>query len=63
MDGRAHPPENARHTYEGFSTGGWEGNKLVVETSHLKAGFIRRNGIAHSDRARMTECSCGTATT
>ncbi|MEO8465723.1 MAG: hypothetical protein ABI640_10315 [Gammaproteobacteria bacterium] len=55
MDGRAHPPANARHTYEGFSTGRWEGNKLVVETSHLKAGFLRRNGIAHSDRARMIE--------
>ncbi|HVY63978.1 MAG TPA: hypothetical protein VHH11_04070 [Gammaproteobacteria bacterium] len=55
MDGRAHPPANARHTYEGFSTGRWEGNKLVVETSHLKAGFLRRNGIAHSDRAQMTE--------
>jgi cyclase len=55
MDGRAHPPANARHTYEGFSTGRWEGGKLVVETSHLKAGFLRRNGIAHSDRARMIE--------
>ena len=55
MDGRAHPPANARHTYEGFSTGRWEGNKLVVETSHLKAGFLRRNGIAHTDRAHMTE--------
>jgi cyclase len=55
MDGRAHPPANARHMYEGFSTGRWEGNKLVVETSHLKAGFLRRNGIAHSDRAHMTE--------
>ena len=55
MDGRPHPPENARHTYEGFSTGRWEGNRLVVETSHLKAGFLRRNGIAHSDRARMLE--------
>src|SRR5688572_26597797 len=55
MDGRPHPPANARHTYEGFSTGRWEGNKLVVETTHLKAGFLRRNGVAHSDRARMTE--------
>jgi glyoxylase-like metal-dependent hydrolase (beta-lactamase superfamily II) len=55
MDGRAHPPANARHTYEGFSTGRWEGNKLVVETSHLKAAFVRRNGVAHSDRARMIE--------
>jgi glyoxylase-like metal-dependent hydrolase (beta-lactamase superfamily II) len=55
MDGRAHPPENARHTYEGFSTGRWDGDRLVVETSHLKAGFVRRNGVAHSDRARMIE--------
>jgi cyclase len=55
MDGRSHPPANARHTYEGFSTGRWEGNRLVIETTHLKAGFLRRNGIAHSDRARMLE--------
>ena len=55
MDGRPHPPANARHTYEGFSTGRWEGNRLAVETTHLKAGFQRRNGIAHSDRARMLE--------
>lgn len=55
IDGRAHPPANARHTYEGFSTGRWQGGKLVVETTHLKAGFLRRNGIAHSDRARMVE--------
>jgi cyclase len=55
MDGRPHPSATARHTYEGFSTGRWEGNRLVVETTHLKAGFLRRNGIAHSDRARMLE--------
>jgi len=55
MDGRPHPPAAARHTYEGFSTGRWEGNRLAVETTHLKAGFLRRNGIAHSDRARMLE--------
>ena len=55
MDGRPHPPANARHTYEGFSTGRWEGNRLAIETTHLKAGFLRRNGIAHSDRARMVE--------
>jgi glyoxylase-like metal-dependent hydrolase (beta-lactamase superfamily II) len=55
MDGRPHPPANTRHTYEGFSTGRWEGNRLAIETTHLKAGFLRRNGIAHSDRARMIE--------
>jgi glyoxylase-like metal-dependent hydrolase (beta-lactamase superfamily II) len=55
MDGRPHPAANERHTYEGFSTGRWDGDDLVVETSHLKAAFIRRNGVAHSDRARMVE--------
>jgi hypothetical protein len=55
LDGRAHPPSYAPHTWAGFSTGRWEGNALVVETSHLKAGWIQRNGAAHSDRATMTE--------
>ena len=55
MDGRPHPAANERHTYEGFSTGRWDGDELIVETSHLKAAFIRRNGVAHSDRARMVE--------
>jgi glyoxylase-like metal-dependent hydrolase (beta-lactamase superfamily II) len=55
MDGRPHPPANERHTYEGFSTGRWDGDELVVDTSHLKAAFIRRNGVAHTDRARMIE--------
>ena len=45
MDGRPHPPEYAAHTWQGFSTGTWEGNVLVVKTTHLKAGWIRRNGL------------------
>ena len=55
MDGRPRPPEFAAHTWQGFSTGRWEGPVLVVETDHLKAGWIRRNGVMLSDRARMTE--------
>jgi glyoxylase-like metal-dependent hydrolase (beta-lactamase superfamily II) len=55
MDGRPHLAANERHTYEGFSTGRWDGDELVVDTSHLKAAFIRRNGVAHTDRARMVE--------
>jgi len=55
MDGRPHPPEFDPHTWQGFSTGRWEGSVLVVETTHLKAGWIRRNGLALSDPARMTE--------
>ena len=55
MDGRPHPPEYAAHTWQGFSTGQWEGNVLVVKTTHLKAGWIRRNGLLITDQATMTE--------
>ena len=55
LDGRPHPPEYAAHTWQGFSTGRWEGETLVVDTTHLKAGWIRRNGLALSDKATMRE--------
>lgn len=55
MDGRAHPPENALHTWEGFSTGHWEGDVLVVKTTHLKPAYVRRNGVLRSDKATLTE--------
>src|SRR5215471_2801924 len=38
MDGRPHPPEYALHTAMGFSTGKWDGDILVVTTTHLKEG-------------------------
>lgn len=55
MDGRPHPPESAPHTWQGFSTGTWEGDVLVVHTTHLKIGWVRRNGLALSDQATMDE--------
>jgi hypothetical protein len=55
MDGRPHPPDYEKHTWQGFSTGRWEGNTLVVRTTHLKAGWIRRNGLAISDQAVMED--------
>jgi hypothetical protein len=55
MDGRPHPPDYAAHTWQGFSTGRWEGDVLTVTTTHLKTGWIRRNGIPRSDRATLTE--------
>jgi glyoxylase-like metal-dependent hydrolase (beta-lactamase superfamily II) len=55
MDGRAHPPDYAAHTWMGFSTGKWEGDILTVETTHLKTGWVRRNGVVMSDHATMTE--------
>jgi hypothetical protein len=55
MDGRPHPPEYAAHTWQGFSTGKWEGNMLTITTTHLKIGWIRRNGIPRSDKATVVE--------
>ena len=55
MDGRPHPPAHAAHTWQGFSTGTWRGNVLTVRTTHLKAAHVRRNGIARSDAATLTE--------
>jgi hypothetical protein len=55
MDGRPHPPANAPHSFQGFSTGAWEGDVLVVKTTHLKESYIRRNGLMLSDRATLTE--------
>ena len=55
MDGRAHPPDYAAHTWQGFSTGKWEGDMLTVTTDHLKEGWIRRNGIPRSEKATITE--------
>jgi hypothetical protein len=55
MDGRPHPSEDAAHTWQGFSTGEWRGNTLVVTTTHLKPARITRNGIEHSDKATLTE--------
>jgi hypothetical protein len=55
MDGRPHPGPNAAHTWMGFSTGRWDGDMLVIETTHLKQGWVRRNGLPMSDQAHMTE--------
>ena len=55
MDGRPRPPEYAAHTWQGFSTGVFDGDTLVITTTHLKMGWIRRNGIPRSDQATVTE--------
>ncbi len=55
MDGRPHPPDYAPHTWMGFSTGKWDGDILTVYTTHIKQGWILRNGVAMSDLATMTE--------
>lgn len=55
LDGRPHPPADALHTWGGFSTGKWEGNTLVITTTHLKEGYTRRNGVPRSDKATLSE--------
>ena len=55
MDGRPHPPAWAPHTFRGFSTGQFVGNALVVSTTHMKNGALRRgNGVPQSDQATLT---------
>lgn len=48
----------ALHTWEGFSTGRWQGDVLVVTTTHLKPGHLRRNGIPRSDLAHWAPGPC-----
>jgi len=55
MDGRPHPSKNAEHTWMGFSTGRWDGDVLVVTTTHIKQMWHRRNGVPQSDQVTLTE--------
>ena len=55
LDGRQHPSPNAPHTWAGFSTGRWEGDMLTVTVTHLKEGYLRRNGLPRSDKATVRE--------
>ena len=55
LDGRERPGPEAPHSALGFSTGHWEGDELVVETTHIAEGTITNNGLNHSDQIRMVE--------
>ncbi len=55
MDGRPHPSEYAAHTWQGFSTGEWVADMLKVTTTHMKEGWLRRDGLPRSSKATMTE--------
>ena len=54
MDGRPHPSKNAPHDQTGFTTGSWNGDVLTAYTTHIKTGYMRRNGAASSDEATIT---------
>ncbi|MBV8905855.1 MAG: hypothetical protein JOZ22_19650 [Acidobacteriia bacterium] len=55
LDKRAHPPDWSAHTWAGFTTAKWEGDMLTTRVTHLKEGYIRRNGVPRSDLATLTE--------
>src|SRR5207244_5698864 len=46
-------------TLQGDSVAAWEGRggkgSLKVTTSHLKAGYLRKNGVPYSENAALTE--------
>jgi len=55
LDGRAHPPADAPHTLSGHSVGRWDGDVLVVDTTHIAAGTFMNNGFDHSQDLHLTE--------
>jgi hypothetical protein len=55
LDGRPHPPPSAPHSKSGFSTGRWDGDTLVVETSHIEPGTFMNNGFSHSAHIKLSE--------
>jgi hypothetical protein len=55
MDGRGHPPADAPHTKMGHSIGHWEGDELVIDTTHIAPSTITNNGLDHSAEVHMVE--------
>lgn len=54
MDGRQAPP-NHPATSNGFSVGRWEDDVLVIDTTHLTAGWLDGSGLPMSEEARIVE--------
>ena len=54
VDGRPTPSENAIHPIGGFGTGVWEGDVFKAKITHLREGYVRRNGAPLSDQTTMT---------
>jgi glyoxylase-like metal-dependent hydrolase (beta-lactamase superfamily II) len=55
LDGRRRPSQYAQHSWDGFSTGKFEGDTLEITTTHIKESFVRRNGVPTSFRATVIE--------
>lgn len=55
MDGRGHPGPDYPHSKAGHSIGHWEGDELVIDTTHIAASTITNNGLDHTDDVHMVE--------
>jgi hypothetical protein len=55
LDGRNHPATDVPHSRVGHSVGHWEGETLVVETTHIRGGTFLNNGFNHTENIRLTE--------
>jgi hypothetical protein len=55
MDGRPHPGADYPHSKTGHSIGRWEGDTLVVDTTHLASSTLTNNGLSHSDNVHLIE--------
>lgn len=55
MDGRSHPPADAPHSKMGHSIGRWDGDELVIDTTHIAPSTITNNGLDHSAEIHMVE--------
>jgi hypothetical protein len=54
MDGRK-PQADTPDSKVGFSTGRWDGDTLVVDTTHIEAATITNNGLSHSNKVHVIE--------
>jgi len=54
MDGRR-PDAKTPDSKSGFSVGHWEGDTLVVDTTHLEPATITNNGLSHSNQVHVIE--------
>jgi hypothetical protein len=55
LDGRPHLPADAPHNKNGHSIGHWEGDDLVIDTTHISAGTFLNNGFSHSEDLHLVE--------
>lgn len=48
-------PEDPYPTLMGYSSANWEGDTLVIEAVGIRPGYLRPQGVPHSDQLRVVE--------